>query len=149
MKTLIVYDSQFGNTEKVAKAFGGAITGEVKVMRAGEAALADLNGIDLLIIGSPTQGGRPTKPVLAFLNSLPESSLKNVKTAVFDTRLTTKLVVLFGYAGGKIASSLKGKNNTPVLPVEGFLVKGSKGPLADGEEARAIAWAKKVVEAAR
>lgn len=147
MKTLIVYDSQYANTEKIAKAIGGAISGEVKIMRGGEAGLADLNGIDLLIIGSPTQGGRPTKPVLAFLDSLTESSLKNVKIAVFDTRLTTKLVVIFGYAAGKIVSSLKGKHNSPIMPVEGFLVKGAKGPLVDGEEARAAAWGKQVMEA--
>jgi len=31
MKTLIVYDSVYGNTEKIAKAIGGAITGDVKL----------------------------------------------------------------------------------------------------------------------
>lgn len=37
MKALIVYDSVYGNTEKIAKAIGGAITGEVKVLRVNEA----------------------------------------------------------------------------------------------------------------
>jgi flavodoxin len=36
MKALIVYDSVYGNTEKIAKAIGNAITGEVKVLRVSE-----------------------------------------------------------------------------------------------------------------
>ena len=31
MKALVVYDSMYGNTEEIAKAIGGAITGEVKL----------------------------------------------------------------------------------------------------------------------
>ena len=39
MKALIVYDSVYGNTEKIAKAIAEAITPsyEVKVLRVGEA----------------------------------------------------------------------------------------------------------------
>lgn len=33
MKALVVYDSVYGNTEKIAKAIGGAIIGDVKVLR--------------------------------------------------------------------------------------------------------------------
>ena len=58
MKALIVYDSVYGNTEKIAKAIGGAITGEVRVLRVDESNSAELESIDLLIVGSPTQGGR-------------------------------------------------------------------------------------------
>jgi flavodoxin len=36
MKALILYDSLYGNTEKIARAIGSAITGEVKVLRVGE-----------------------------------------------------------------------------------------------------------------
>jgi flavodoxin I len=149
MKTLVVYDTQFGNTENIAKAIGSAINDEVKISRIGDVAVADLNTVELLIIGSPTQGGRATKPISAFVDNLTEANLKNIKVAVFDTRLTTKLVTLFGYAGGKIASSLKSKRITLIVPVEGFLVKGAKGPLVDGEKERATAWGKKIVEAAK
>ena len=67
MKVLIVYDSVYGNTEKIARAIGGAITGDVKVLRAGEVNRAELEPIDLLIVGSPTQGFRPTMPVQSFI----------------------------------------------------------------------------------
>jgi len=51
MKALIVYDSTHGNTEKIAQAIGEAIEGEV--LRVGEVHPADLQGFDLLIVGSP------------------------------------------------------------------------------------------------
>ena len=60
IKTLIVYDSVYGNTEKIAKAIGDAIIDEVKVLRVGEVNISELKTFNLLIVGSPTQGGRPT-----------------------------------------------------------------------------------------
>jgi flavodoxin I len=48
MKTLIIYDSAFGNTEKIAQAIGGA-TGpkpDVAVVRITEAKLEQLKGLD-------------------------------------------------------------------------------------------------------
>jgi flavodoxin len=142
MKVLIVYDSLYGNTEKIAQAIGSAITGEVKVLRVGEVSPAELNTVDLFIVGSPTQGGRPTKAIQDFLNQIPEAAIKGVNVAAFDTRLTNKWVVVFGYAAGKIAGSLKGKGGTLILSPEGFFVKGSKGPLKEGELERATGWAK-------
>jgi len=78
MRVLIVYDSVYGNTEKIAKAIGGAITGEVKVLRVDEANPSELKTIDLFIVGSPTQGGRPTPAIRDFLNKVPEPSLKGI-----------------------------------------------------------------------
>ena len=92
MKALIVYDSTYGNTEKIAKAIGAALTGEVKVLRAGEVNPAELNAFDLLVIGSPTYGGRPMPSVAELLNKIPESAIKGKNIAAFDTRIPTKLV---------------------------------------------------------
>jgi flavodoxin len=58
MKTLIVYDSVYGNTEKIAKAIGDAIAGEVEVLRVGDVNVGDLETADLLIIGSPIPDSR-------------------------------------------------------------------------------------------
>jgi flavodoxin I len=52
MKSLIIYDSIYGNTEKIAKAIGDGLTGEVKVVRVSEVDTSELNTFDLLIIGS-------------------------------------------------------------------------------------------------
>ena len=146
MKTLIVYDSVYGNTEKIAEAIGGAITGEVKVVRVGEVNSSELKTIDLLIIGSPTQGGRPTPAIRGFLDKVPEASLKGINVAAFDTRIPTKLVGVFGYAAGKIAGSLKTKGGTLILSPEGFFVKGREGPLKEGELEHAASWAKEIAK---
>lgn len=60
MKTLIVFDSRFGNTEKIAQDIRDAISSEVRMLRPKEANLDELGSVDLLIVGSPTWGGRPS-----------------------------------------------------------------------------------------
>lgn len=145
MNALIVFDSVYGNTEKIARAIGSAITGEVKVVRAGEVDSAELKTIDLLVVGSPTQGGRPTPAIQDFLNTLPELSFKGINVAAFDTRLLTKLARIFGYAAGKIADVLKKKGGILIVQPEGFFVKGTKGPLKEGELERAAGWAKGIL----
>lgn len=147
MKTLVVYESMDGNTEKIAKSIGEAIKEDVKVLSVGAVSSSDLELVDLLIAGSPTYGGRPTPGMLDFLkNTVAASSLKNVSVAAFDTRLTANWVKIFGFASAKIASSLKANGGTPVVSPEGFYVIRAKGPLKEGELERAASWAKKIVE---
>ena len=148
MKALIVYDSVYGNTEKIARAIGEAITpsGEVKVLRAGEANPSELASTDLLIVGSPTHAGRPTPPIQDLLNKVPKLSLQGINVAAFDTRISTKLVGVFGYAAGRIARNLKGKGGTLIASPVGFFVTGGKGPLKEGELERAAGWAKGILE---
>ncbi len=144
MKVLVVYDTLFGNTEQLAQTIGSALSPlkEVEVVRVSKVTPKQLTGLKLLIIGSPTHGGRPTPAIQNFLNSLPESALKGINVAAFDTRLTTRLVAIFGYAAGKIAENLKKKGGNLITSPEGFFVKGKKGPLKDGELERAAAWVK-------
>jgi len=148
MKALIVYDSVYGNTEKIARAIAAALIppGEVKVLRPGELNPSDLQSLDLLIVGSPTQGGRATPAIQDFLNKIPEPAIKGLNVAAFDTRFSTKLVGIFGYAAGKIAETLKRKGGTLVLSPEPFFVKGRQGPLKEGELERAAVWAKRLLE---
>jgi flavodoxin len=150
MKALVVYDSQYGNTEQVARAIAGAL-GETAV-RVGQADAAMVKDHELLIVGSPTQGGRPTRAVKQFIDSISEGALSRTAVAAFDTRIPSKgsnvflkaLLGVIGYAAGKIAAPLRAKGGTLVAPPEGFLVKGTEGPLADGELERAGAWGKKL-----
>jgi flavodoxin len=137
MKALIVYDSVYGNTEKIARAIVEVInpSNEVKVMQAGEANPSELASIDLLIVGSPTHGGRPTPAVQEFLNKVPK--LQGINVAAFDTRIQAKLSRVFGSAAGRIARNLKGKGGTLIASSEGFFVTSTKGPLKEGELERA------------
>jgi len=143
VKVLIVYDSVCGNTERIAKAVGDAIAGEVRVLRVGEANSSELKTFDLLIVGSPTQGGRPTLAIQEFLR-IREPVIKGISVAAFDTRLSTRLVGIFGYAAVRIADSLKRNGGTLIAPPEGFFVKGKEGPLKEGELERAAEWAKEI-----
>lgn len=145
MKTLVVYDSVYGNTEKIAKAIGEAITGEVEVLRAGEVNTSELTTFDLLIVGCPTHGGRATEAMRDFLNKVPVPAVKGTNVAAFDTRLTGRWARIFGFAAGRIAGRLKKDGGTLVVSPEGFFVEGSEGPLKEGELERAAAWAKEIV----
>ena len=146
MKTLVVYDSVHGNTEKVAKAIGDAIAGEVKVLRSGEVNETDLESLDLFIVGAPTHGGRPMPATRDFLDLIRKSDLDGTSVAAFDTRMTTKWVRIFGYAAPRIAGKLKRKGGALIGSPEGFFVDGGEGPLSEGELERAAAWAKEIVE---
>ena len=92
MKTLVVYDSVQGNTEKIAHAIGAAIGDDVQVQRPADVDLASLATIGLLIVGAPTHGGRPTAPIQEFLDKLPATAIKGKRFAAFDTRLPAKWV---------------------------------------------------------
>ena len=146
MKTLVVYDSTYSNTEKIAKAIGAALTGDVKVLRAAEANAAELNSYDLIVIGSPTYGGRPMPSMADFMNKISESAINGKKVAAFDTRIPTKIVKIFGFAADRIAKNLKDKGANLVVPAEAFYVAGKEGPLKDGELERAAVWAKTLIK---
>ncbi len=156
MKALIVYDSVYGNTEKIARAIASAIPGEVNVIKASQASPSDLESVDVLIVGSPTQGFRATKEVQAFIDNIPEGALKGVKVLAFDTRMSAadsgRVAGLFikmgGYAAARIAKALEEKGGNTAAPPEGFLVKGREGPLKEGEEERAIAVVQKIFQSA-
>jgi flavodoxin len=144
MKALIVYGSVYGNTGKIARAIADGLgeKGEARLARAGKEN-TDIQGIDILVVGSPTQGGRPVPPVQEFLKALPDNSLKNIKVASFDTRMrkggSGAFAKLFGYAAGRIESELKKRGGT-VIASEGFGVTGREGPLEEGETDRARKW---------
>jgi len=144
MKVLVVYESVYGNTKQIAEAIGGAVPGDVKVMRAGEVSPAELEAVDLLIVGSPTQGFRPVEAVQAFIEGITGDALRGVGTAAFDTRIPEaevgRALRLFmkvgGYAAGRIDKTLKKKGGKPVSEPEGFFVKDREGPLQEGEPKR-------------
>ncbi|MBN1139840.1 MAG: flavodoxin domain-containing protein [Anaerolineae bacterium] len=142
MKAIVVYDSTYGNTEKIAQAIGQAIAAEVH--RVGQVSPSDLKAFDLVIVGSPTMGGRPTEAIQALLKAT-GSAWQGISAAAFDTRLTARWVRIFNYAAPRIAGSLKGMGATLLGSPEGFFVLGTKGPLKEGEIGRAACWAKEIV----
>jgi flavodoxin I len=154
MKTLILYDSIYGNTEQIAKAIGDGLSGEVKVARVGEVTMSELKTLDLLILGSPVHGGRPTPALDAFLKELPDHSLEGMRVAAFDTRFESEdqgfglrvLMSVIRYAAERIAKDLTKKGGRLVAEPEGFIVENKEGPLKAGEFERATSWAKAMNE---
>lgn len=150
MRVLVVYDSQWGNTEAVARGIGGALGADAMVRRAADATAADLAGVELLLVGSPTQGGRPLPTVSKFVGDLDTGALRGVKAAAFDTRLRSSssgfglrlLMRTIGYAEPRLAKSLRAKDAPLAAEPEGFFVAGKEGPLEEGEIERAAAWAR-------
>ena len=148
MKTLVVYDSVYGNTEIIARAVGDAIPGEVRVARVGQVNAGDLGAADLLIIGSPTHGALPTEAVQGLIEKIGSPAREGARAATFDTRLTWGFLERWGgFAAPKMADMLEEKGWTLAGEPGGFFVKGlKKGPLKRGEAERAAAWAKGLVE---
>lgn len=147
MKTLVVYDSLYGNTEQIAKAIGEAIPGEARVLRMDQVTAADIEAVDLLFIGCPTHGSMPSEAAQGLLEKVGPPARKDAKAATFDTRLTWGFLQRWGFAAPKMADTLKEKGWTLAGTPGGFFVKGlRKGPLKQGEADRAAAWAKEIVE---
>ena len=152
MKTLIVYDSVFGNTQKLAEAM--AAGSDSKAVRMTDTAGLALADIDLLLVGSPTRGFRPTPALMEWLKALPSGALSGKRAAAFDSRVSPDkvksgalrlMMKKFGYAAPDIEKELKKKGASIAAPPEGFFVEESEGPLTGGEEARAAEWAKNML----
>jgi flavodoxin len=156
MKSLLVYDSQFGNTQKIAQSMGEVLKecGESILVRVGDFKWEMLSGVDLLLVGSPTQGFKPTDAIREFLKGTTTHPLNGKRVAAFDTRFTQEhidrtpvlpfLVKKFGYAAGSIGKALQKGGGLLVAPAEPFYVLETEGPLLEGELERAAEWARKL-----
>ena len=157
MKALVIYESFFGNTEKIAQVIGDAFSSlmEVEVCKVSEVRPEQLKGLNLLIVGSPTRGFMPSPAIKSFLRSIPSGGLKNIKAAAFDTRISEDdakprvlrfLMKVFGYAAEPISKKLRKKGAEIIVAPEGFCVNDTEGPLKEGELERAATWAKQIIE---
>lgn len=152
MKTLVLYDSVFGNTEKIAQSIAAALG--TQAVPVSQVDAAQLRGLDLLVVGSPTRKFSPTEGIRQFLNNLPENHLAGARVAAFDTRIALEVIEskIFrfivdkgGYAAQTIAKTLARKGGALAAPGEGFYVTDEQGPLKDGELERAAHWANKII----
>ena len=144
MNALIVYDSQFGNTKMVARVIAAELakSGPAKAVHITDAKMPELKGVDILIVGSPTQGWRPMPNVAEFLKNIPD--LKGLHVAAFDTRLKSPRVFT-GSAARIIAKELQNKGAKLITAPESFFVEGTRGPLRMGEIERAEEWARLIL----
>jgi flavodoxin len=155
-KVLVVYDSFFGNTQKVAQALADSLRPvcNVELFRVQDVQHSDIESIGFLIIGSPTRGGQPSPDIKKFIAGLPKNMLKGKRFAVFDTRASPKdygfwvrmLMGVIKYAAEKIARDLRSRGGIRLIQSEGFVVQGKEGPLKEGELERAAEWGSEIAK---
>jgi len=146
MKTLVLYDSQFGNTKAIAELIGMQLLaeGQVRVAPIGGFNADYLSGVDLLIVGGPTQAHGMTPSMKQFLSKL-DGRASTPQVAAFDTRIKGP-VLLWGSAAKEIESKLRGAGFNVIAPSASFLVTLAKEPVLEaGEAHRAQEWAREVV----
>jgi len=156
MRALIVVESHFGNTRKVAEAVAEGLAGVIAVVEDVVDAAAPTPVIDLLVVGGPThvhgmsrevtrKEAHPADPdglavhegVREWLAALP--AVDGLPAAAFDTRVD-KARLISGAASHGIGRALRARGYRLVAPPESFQVSGTEGPLLDGELARARAF---------
>jgi hypothetical protein len=167
MKTLIVYESMYGNTHAVADAVAEGLggNGDVQVRPVHTAGDLPLD-LDLLIVGGPTHmHGLATSMSRSMAVTAAKEDAGKVepgatghpglrewlrglevphgtRAAAFDTRAEGR-VALTGSAARGIAKRLRHRG-LDVIDSASFLVADAEGPLEDGELERARAWGERL-----
>jgi hypothetical protein len=153
---LVVYESMFGNTRRIAEAIGEGLRdhfGTVEVVDAADAP-ATVDDIDMVVVGAPTHAlgmprpktrtaarrdgatGQSDRGVREWLAALHRPTHPIVATA-FDTRLASPIS---GSARRPINRRLRRRGFRTTAPVS-FTVTATPGPLADGQVDAARRWA--------
>jgi hypothetical protein len=105
----------------------------------------ELQGVDVFIVGCPTQGWRPTPAIQSFLEEVSFEELRGLAVACFDTRFRLPRFMT-GSAANVMAAKLREKGVSLLVEPESFFVKATEGPLRDGELDRAAAWARMLIK---
>ncbi|MFQ6087451.1 MAG: flavodoxin family protein [Candidatus Methanofastidiosia archaeon] len=135
-KAIVIYDTRFGNTEKIARALARGMEKQgVKVacVKVDEADVDKLVEYDLLAIGGPTHRRNVSESMKAFLGKLKSVNLRGKKAFAFDTRYKHWLA---GSAGKGIEKRLKRLRMSIIKPHSSAIVRYKKreGPLEEGME---------------
>ena len=166
MKALVMFESMFGNSERVARAVAdglgehGAVTVQ-DVTAVGPAGIAP--DVDLLVVGGPThafsmsragtredairQGagqGLPERGLREWLEDLP-ADLHLLPCATFDTRVS-RVRHLPGSAARSAARGLRRRHGILLAAPESFYVDDVSGPLGWDELGRARDWGRRLAE---
>jgi flavodoxin len=141
VKSLVVYVSHKGNTQRVAETIADELRlkGGVEVIPVEEAPSVMEADVDLLVIGGPTEGHGMTPEMSNYLDRLDPASLRARPVAAFDTRINWPRL-LSGSAAAGIAKRLEAAGATVMEPQGSFIVN-TEPALLSGELERARAWA--------
>ncbi|HVP23755.1 MAG TPA: flavodoxin family protein [Conexivisphaerales archaeon] len=127
MKAIVVYDTLYGNTEKIAMALAEGLSGssvEVDCANVKLVHASDLLAHELVAVGAPTMAFTASKPMKDFFSSLKGIDLHGKMCFAFDTRIDNRLS---GSAAKYIEGKLKEMGGTVVMPRASAFIVG-KGP---------------------
>lgn len=159
---LVVYESMWGNTEKVARAIAEGLAPEfrVEVFEVRDAPGSPAPDVDLIVVGGPTHAFSMTRAATRedarrqgadhggdiglreWLDGLPGGEHPQ-HVATFDTRVD-KMRHLPGSAAKSAARVVHRHGYERAEATESFYVADVDGPLIDGELERASAWGRRI-----
>lgn len=148
MKGVVIYDTTYGNTKKIAEVIADTLKESgLKVDIFHVKDVKELSGdYDFLILGSPTKIGTMSWAVRGFIGKrIKGEEWANKPFAAFDTEMESVMKKGGGSAAEKISGKLKDKGLKQLQPELKAIVSGMKGPLKDGEIEKAKEYAKKLV----
>jgi len=134
-KVLVVYESKYGNTKRVAEMIvEGMQRIEGTKTTLNEVKKVDRNAItsyDAIVFGGPTHFGGPTRSMKKFIDKLSSVPLEGKQFAVFDTYFKTD----FEKATKNMEQRMREKVPTIKMLAPGLSIKVEemKGPIVEGE----------------
>ena len=151
MKGIVIYDTSYGNTKKIAETIAETLKEaeiEVDLFHVKKAKL-DGKDYDFMIIGSPTKWGTMSFTMKRFMGKIKNEEWASKPFAAFDTELPdniekTETEDKDWSAAEKISRKLAEKNMKEILPVFKAVVLEKKGPIKDGEIERTKGYTKEL-----
>jgi flavodoxin len=136
VKAVVVYDSQYGNTQKLAQALArGMESGRIDAdsVKVDMVDMKQLVHYDLIAVGGPTHIAGVSKPMKRFLESLKTVDIKGKSGFCFDTRNESRFNAFdLNSAGKRIEGKMKRMKVDMLKPKVSVIVEGREGPLEDG-----------------
>jgi len=145
MKGIVVYDTSYGNTKKIAETIAETLKEsgiEVDLFDVKDVKKLSAKDYNFLVLGSPTRFGTMSFAIRSFLGKVKSQEWMNKPFAAFDTENPENVEKKQGSAAEKIAEKLIEKKMNQLLPVLKALVFEMKGPLKEGEIERTKEYAK-------
>lgn len=133
-KAIVVFDSKFGNTERVARSLATGLQDggvETACLRFDQVTADGLRDFDLVAIGGPTQNRKISQPLEGWLQGPAASGLGGKRGFAFDTRIKSRFA---GSAAKGIQAIMESRGMKVAMPYAEAVVLGTKGPLEAGAE---------------
>ena len=152
MKGIVVYDTSYGNTKKIAETIAETLNEsgiEVDSFGVKDVKKLSAKDYDFLVLGSPTKFGTMSFAIKFFLGKVKNEEWMNKPFTAFDTENPenvekSRIENKEWSAAEKIAEKLREKKMNQLLPVLKALVLGQKGPLKEGEIERTKDYAREL-----